>query len=82
MISSVGNYPLRIFGGALETTLTFAFPLAFVTYFPSTVLLGKTGELQVSPLLAYLSPLIGAIWFGAAYLFWLHEVRAYQSAGH
>lgn len=82
IISTFGGYPLKIFGGTLELLLTFVFPLAFVAYFPASVLLGRAGELAVSPILAYLSPLVGALLFAAAYGFWHLQLRAYQSAGH
>lgn len=82
LLSDFGNYPLKIFGGTLEFLLTFGLPLAFVAYFPSTVLLGRTSELSVSPWFTYLSPLVGLGWFAVAYRFWQHELRHYQSAGH
>src|SRR5207237_10512254 len=70
-----------IFGGATQFFLTFGIPVAFIAYFPATVLLGRTGELAVSPVLAYLAPLAGAIVFGLAILVWKHELPQYQSAG-
>jgi ABC-2 type transport system permease protein len=82
VFSNFGNYPLKIFGGSLEFLLTFVFPLAFVAYFPATVLLAKTGELRVAPIFALLAPLAGAIWFAFALLVWKNEMRHYQSAGH
>jgi ABC-2 type transport system permease protein len=62
--------------------LTFALPIAFVAYLPATVLLGRTGELSIHPLFAYLAPLAGAIVFTLAARFWLSEIRHYQSSGH
>jgi ABC-2 type transport system permease protein len=54
--SDFGNYPLKIFGGTVQFLLTFGLPLAFMAYFPSAVLLGKTGELNVPPIIALLGP--------------------------
>lgn len=82
VINTFSGYPLRIFGGTLEMILTFVFPLAFVAYVPASVLLGRTGELSVSPVLAYLAPLVGAVLFTLAFWFWRLQLRAYQSAGH
>ena len=39
VVSTYGNYPLTIFGTALGFLLTFLVPIAFVAYFPATVLL-------------------------------------------
>jgi len=82
VFSNFTNYPLNIFGGVLEFLLTFGVPLAFMAYFPATVLLGRTGELQVNPIFAYGAPLAGIVWLGVALLVFHHEMRNYQSAGH
>jgi ABC-2 type transport system permease protein len=82
LFSNFANYPLKIFGGALEFLLTFGLPLAFMAYFPTTVLLGRTSELRVSPLFAYGAPLAGVVWLGLALLVFQREMRHYQSSGH
>jgi ABC-2 type transport system permease protein len=82
LFSNFGNYPLKIFGTALEYLLTFGLPLAFMAYFPATVLLGRTGELRISPLFAYGAPLAGVIWLGLAVVVFQREMRHYQSSGH
>ena len=82
LFSNFGNYPLKIFGSVLEFLLTFGLPLAFMAYFPAAVLLGRTGELSVSPLFAYGAPLAGVLWLGLALLVFRHEMRHYQSSGH
>ena len=82
VFNNFGNYPLKIFGGVTQFFLTFGIPVAFIAYFPAAVLLGRTGELAVSPVLAYAAPLAGAFVFGLALLVWRHELPRYQSAGH
>jgi ABC-2 type transport system permease protein len=82
VFSNFSNYPLRIFGGALEFLLTFGIPLAFMAYFPAVVLLGRTSELQVNPVFAYAAPLAGLIWLLAALWIFHYAMRGYQSAGH
>ena len=82
LFSNFGNYPLKILGSVLEFLLTFGVPLAFMAYFPATVLLGRTGELRVSPLFAYGAPLAGVLWLGLAVLVFQREMRYYQSSGH
>lgn len=82
IFSNFGNYPVRIFGGVLQLILTFGLPVAFLAYMPATVLLGRTGELVVHPVFAYLSPVAGIVIFLLAYRFWSGELRHYQSSGH
>jgi len=82
VFNEVGSYPLKIFGGTARFGLTFVFPLAFVAYLPSTVLMDRTGELAVPTWLAWGSPLVGGLLLTAAYLFWTRQSRHYTSSGH
>ena len=82
VFSTFANYPLTIFGTLLKLLFTFVLPLAFVAYVPATVLLDRTAELQVNPLLAYIAPTVGVIWIAAAVRVFNREIRNYQSAGH
>lgn len=82
VFNNFGNYPMRIFGNVLQLLLTFALPVAFVAYLPATVLLGRTGELSIHPLFAYLAPMAGVVVFFLAARFWHREMRHYQSSGH
>ncbi len=77
-----GSYPLSIFNSTLQLLLTFGLPVAFMAYFPATVLLGRTSELQVPPLFAYGAPLAGVVWIGIALWVFEREMRNYQSSGH
>jgi ABC-2 type transport system permease protein len=81
VFSTFANYPLTIFGGILQFLFTFALPLAFVAYVPATVLLDRTDELQVNPVLAYVAPAIGVLWITIAVRVFNRELRTYQSAG-
>lgn len=80
--ATFGNYPLKIYNAPMRVALTALVPVAFVAYLPATVLLNRTGEIGVPLALAYLAPLVGALWFAAAYLFFMHELGHYQSSGH
>lgn len=82
LFSTYGNYPITIFGSALSALFTVVVPLAFVAYLPATVLLDRTAELQVSPVFAYLAPIVGIAWLWAAIRWFRHAMRSYQSAGH
>ncbi len=77
-----GSYPLTIYANSIRLLFTFVIPVAFLAYFPATVLLHRTNELSVNPVIAYLSPLVGIILFSCAYLFFHNELKHYQSAGH
>jgi len=76
------NYPLSIFDSVTKALLTFLFPLAFVAYFPATVLLDRTGEISVPPIFAYMTPLVGIVLFPISYLIFIREINQYQSTGH
>lgn len=77
-----GNYPLTIYGNLTRFLFTFILPLAFLAYFPVTVLLKHTNELSISPLFAFMAPLVGVVLFVLAYLLFEHELGSYQSSGH
>jgi ABC-2 type transport system permease protein len=77
-----GNYPQQIFPSALRAGLTFALPIAFVAYFPASVLLNRTGDLVVPVWLATISPLVGAILFTIAVRIWKLQSANYQSSGN
>ncbi len=66
----------------MQYLLIIGLPLAFMAYFPATVLLSRTGELSVHPLFAYGAPLVGGLWFALARYVFDRELRHYQSAGH
>jgi ABC-2 type transport system permease protein len=82
LFNDFGTYPLNIFNSGLQMLLTFGIPVAFMAYFPATVLFGRTGELQVNPILAYCAPLAGVVWMGIALWVFGRELRHYQSSGH
>ncbi|WP_144936207.1 ABC transporter permease [Paenibacillus sp. 32O-W] len=74
----VQQYPIDIFGAWFRVVVTLI-PIAFMNYYPSLVLLGKT-ELGlswaglISPVVALLSLLIGA-------LVWRQALKRYASSG-
>ncbi|MEY9936435.1 ABC transporter permease [Streptacidiphilus sp. MAP5-3] len=79
--NTIGNYPIKIFGPVARWGMTCAFPLAFASYFPTTVLLDRTGELWIPPWLAVAAPAVGLLLFLAAYRFWFGQLRHYTSGG-
>ena len=77
-----GNYPQQIFPAALRTGLTFILPVAFVAFFPASVLLNRTGDLGVPVWLAASSPVVGVVLFVIAVRIWKIQSAYYQSAGN
>ena len=77
-----GNYPFRIFPTLLAQVLTFALPVAFVAYFPASIILDRTDGLHVATWLAAAAPIIGLLLFLGALRIWRHQSRHYQSAGN
>ena len=77
-----GSYPTTIFGGVLNWALTWVVPIAFIAYIPASVLLEKTGELHMSAIVAFGTPVMGAVWFLLAYWVWHRQARRYHSVGN
>ncbi len=82
VFNTFGSYPLSIYSTVVRVLLTYVLPLAFMAYVPATILLGKSGELRVPPLLALFAPAVGILWFTIALQFLHKELRHYQSTGH
>jgi ABC-2 type transport system permease protein len=81
VFNQYGNYPQKIFPTGLQLALTFVLPVAFVAYFPATVLLDRTNEIIVVPWLAAVAPLVGLVLYLIALRIWHRASRGYQSAG-
>jgi ABC-2 type transport system permease protein len=81
MLSSFGNYPLRILPLPARQILTFVVPVAFIGYLPAAVLTGRAAATGVAQWLAYGAPLAGlALYAGSRYA-WFLALRRYGSAG-
>lgn len=81
LMSTFGNYPLRILPGAAQAALTFVLPLAFVAYLPAAVLTGHTSGLGVPWAVAVCSPLLGLTAFVLARWLWDRSLRSYTGVG-
>ena len=71
------KYPSSIFQGIFKVIFTFIIPIAFIAYYPSLVIL-EPGNV---PVLSWISPLLGLLFFYASYKFWLLGVRKYDFTG-
>jgi ABC-2 type transport system permease protein len=82
VFNTFGNYPIKIFGPVARWGLTVVFPLAFAAYLPTSILLGRGGELWVPPWIAWGAPVVGAALFALAYTTWRSQLDHYSSSGN
>jgi len=75
------SYPLSIYSRPIRAIFTFVVPLAFVNYPLALTLLGKADPHGFPAQLAWASPLVAALFFGAALVFWRFGVGKYTSSG-
>lgn len=71
------KYPITIFGPFFRFIFTFIIPIAFIAYYPSMMFL-RTDEI---PLLTWLSPLIGILFFYLSYRIWMKGAKSYSGTG-
>ena len=78
---AVTEYPLGIFNRPLAMGLTFALPLAFVTWQPSLYVLGHADPLGLPGFLRFCAPAVAAAMSLLAAVTWRFSVRHYRSTG-
>lgn len=71
------KYPITIFSSVFRFVFTFFIPIAFIAYYPSLVIL-RPDEV---PLLSWLSPVIGCIFFYISYRIWMFGAMKYNGTG-
>lgn len=71
------KYPVTIFTSGFKFIFTFIIPIAFIAYYPSLLFL-RSGEI---PILTWLSPFIGVVFFYISYLIWMKGATAYSGTG-
>ena len=71
------KYPITIFSPVFRFIFTFIMPIAFIAYYPSLVIL-RPDEV---PVLSWLSPLIGCVFFWLSYKFWMFGATKYSGTG-
>lgn len=71
------KYPATIFNTVFRFIFTFVLPISFIAYYPSLVIL-RPDEV---PLLSWLSPFIGILYFWLSYKFWMLGARHYDGTG-
>jgi ABC-2 type transport system permease protein len=78
-ILQFGGYPLDMFGQWIRWLITWVVPAAFVSYFPSLILLGRTGSARR---LGYCAPMVAALVVLVTSGVWRACVHRYESVGH
>lgn len=77
LMSTFGNYPLKILPGVISGAFTFVLPLAFIAYLPVAVLTGRASGTGVPVVVATAAPVIGLAAFVASRLLWNASLRRY-----
>ncbi|WP_327432711.1 MULTISPECIES: ABC transporter permease [unclassified Streptomyces] len=77
LLGTFGSYPLNVLPRAVGGFLTYGLPLAFVAYFPVSVLTGHGGDSGVPYWLAAGSPLLGVAAYLGSRLLWRWGLRHY-----
>lgn len=74
------NYPISIFGPAIQVLLSTIVPLAFMNFYPAAILLGKDTGVVPSQV-GWLTPIVGPILMYLAYRTFQACTNRYQGAG-
>jgi len=80
-ITQFSGYPLTMFGRGIFYAFCTLVPMAFISFLPATVLLGRTADVPVPVWLTFLSPLAGVVVFVLGYCFFTKMMPRYTSPG-
>jgi ABC-2 type transport system permease protein len=78
---SFTNYPITIYGTAIQFLLTFILPFAFMNFYPSLILLEKASSSPFAAWLPYVSSFVGITMFILSIKVWNYGLAKYQSSG-
>lgn len=76
-LKDYAKYPMTIFNPVFRFLFTFLFPIAFIAYYPSLVIL-RPDEV---PILSWISPVLGAVFFYLSYKLWMLGASRYNGTG-
>jgi len=71
------RYPVTIFNKAFQYIFTFLIPIGFMAYYPSLMFIRP----DKVPVLTYITPLYGILFFYLSYKFWMKGARQYSGTG-
>lgn len=76
-LKDYAKYPITIFSPVFRFIFTFIMPIAFIAYYPSLVIL-RPDEV---PILSWISPVMGCLFFWLSYKFWMYSAMKYSGTG-
>ncbi len=76
-IQTYGRYPITIYNRVIQIVLTWVLPFAFVGIYPAALFLHRQEMLSM----AWLTPVMGLVFFIASLLLWNTGVKRYRGAG-
>ncbi|WP_010251013.1 ABC transporter permease [Acetivibrio cellulolyticus] len=76
-VKDYARYPITIYNSVFRFIFTFIIPIAFIAYYPSLAFLRQNDI----PMLTYLSPVIGVIFFYISYKIWMKGATSYSGTG-
>jgi ABC-2 type transport system permease protein len=76
-LKDFASYPVTIFNSIFKFVFTFLIPIAFISYYPSQLLIRPEGV----GILTMISPVIGVICFSVGYLVWMKGTKSYMGTG-
>ena len=76
-LKDYAKYPVTIYNTVFRFLFTFLLPVAFIAYYPSLVIL-RPNEV---PVLSWLSPVIGVVFFYLSYKMWMRGASRYDGSG-
>lgn len=77
----VTEFPFAIYQRPLALMMTFAIPLAFITWQPSLYVLGRHDPLGLPDFLRFAPPIVAVLFSALAAIVWRAAVRHYRSTG-
>jgi ABC-2 type transport system permease protein len=77
-IGNYGRYPVNIYHHVIQFVLTWILPFAFVGFYPASYLLDH----QNWKWYAFLTPLVGVVYFGIGIFCWNRGILHYRGAGN
>jgi len=80
-VKRITDYPLSIYSKTIQFLLTYVFPYAFISFYPSQYFIGKNDFLFFHPYIQFFSPVVAAILFTIMIAFWNKGINWYQGTG-
>jgi len=76
-LKDYARYPVTIFSKIFRLFFTFVIPISFISYYPSLMFLNP----NATPVLTWLSPIIGIAFLIGSYILWMKGASEYSGTG-